>query len=163
MIIMNQFPLIQCRVARPHLHSQHVYVRLHVVKAVHLVEHSEHVRVLAAQHGVLIEVHGRREEVIFVVGYLDEAATLWGELVPFGFRGVEGGLRLVVRVVAVVFEEFLLGMRNWTVLVVVHVARARRLAGWYEAVDFAADALWSGLSVQGLDLGCEDGKEKEEC
>jgi len=88
-IVVNQLPLVQRRVTGPHLHRQHIHVRLHVIQAVHLVKYGEHVRVFSAQHGELVEMHGRRQIVVTVGGYLEEAAALWGEGVPGGFCAVE--------------------------------------------------------------------------
>lgn len=69
------------------------------------MEDGEHVCVFAAEGGVFVEVHGRGEGVGGVVRDLEEAAAFWGEFVPFFLGGGEGGGRIVVRVVAVVFDE----------------------------------------------------------
>ena len=104
-IVMLELVLVERHVSRADLHGQRVHVRLHVVQAVHLVEHSQHVCVFAAEGGIFIEVHGRGQGVGGVVRDLEEAAALWGEFVPFFVGAGEGGGRFVVRVVAVVFDE----------------------------------------------------------
>lgn len=50
--------------------------------------------------------------MFFVIRNLNKTAAFWGELVPLVFGCVEGGLRLVVRVVTVVFDELFLVFAN---------------------------------------------------
>ncbi len=100
------------------------------------MEHGEDVSVFPAQYRVFVKVHGWWEMVGGVVGDLDEAASLWGEGVPGGFCGVEGGWGCVVGGVAGVFEEFLLGAADYVVLVggwkwIAAGTGRGKLADWY--------------------------------
>ena len=107
-VIVYQLVLIDSRVPGPQLHSQPVDEHLHMEQAVHLMERGKDVSVFPAELFEFIKVHGWGQRVLFVVVDLEEAAAFGGELHPFGFGGVHGGLGLVVGVVARVVDEFLL-------------------------------------------------------